>query len=288
MASTWTALSATVRGYWHEKTGQKNQDAVRFKKRHGVCGALIMAVSDGHGSAHSFRSDRGAALAVECALRVFEQFTARHGHNAPLRLVRHQMRAKWRHLLLASWKNAVRADVMANPFSPVDFAAFPEPAPVTAPGKEWPFSAYLAYGATLLVTLLTNHYVIYAQLGDGDILTVAPDGTVSRPLERQHEFFAEQSASLCTHAAFEEFQVGVFPVRRNPPVMIMLSTDGYANCFSDDHGFFKVGSDLMAYARDRGTAFIASQLPDWLQESSRDGSGDDITVALAMRGIKTR
>ena len=67
------------------------------------------------------------------------------------------------------------------------------------------------------------------------------------------------------------------------PSTIMLSSDGYANCFGNDHGFFKVGSDLLAYAQERGTAFIAGQLPDWLRESSREGSGDDITVALAVR-----
>jgi hypothetical protein len=288
MASTWTALSASVRGNWHEKTGQKNQDAVRLKNRRGTSGALIMAVSDGHGSARSFRSDRGAALAVECALRVLERFTGRFGDDAPLSLVRNQMRTKWWRLLLDEWRNAVRADILAHPFSPVDFAAFPEPAPVTLPGKEWPFSAYLAYGATLLITVLTSRFIVHAQLGDGDILTIAPDGTVSRPLARQHKFFADQSASLCTHGAAREFQVSVLSARRNPPAMIMLSTDGYANCFGSDHGFFKVGSDLLAYARERGTAFIASQLSDWLRESSRDGSGDDITVALAIRGVKER
>jgi hypothetical protein len=283
MVSTWTAISATVRGNWHEKTGQKNQDAVRVKFRHGQTGMLVMAVSDGHGSARSFRSDRGSELAVDCTVRLIDRFTKRFGHDAPLSLVRNQMKAKWWRELLADWRRAVRDDILADPFSPLDFAAFPEPPPDTTPGKEWPFSAYLAYGATLLVTVVTRHYVIYAQLGDGDILTVFPDGTVSRPLGRHHEFFASQSASLCTHGAIHEFQVRVVSARRHPPAAIMLSSDGYANCFGNDHGFFKVGSDLLAYAQERGTAFIAGQLPDWLRESSREGSGDDITVALAVR-----
>jgi hypothetical protein len=281
-------MSATVRGNWHETNGQKNQDAVRLKNRAGHTGFLVMAVSDGHGSARSFRSDRGSALAVECTLRMVDRFAVRFGHDAPLSLVRNQMQTKWWRLLLADWRKAVRADVLANPFSPLDFAAFPEPAPDTNPAKEWPFSAYLAYGATLLVVVVTRHYVIYAQLGDGDILTVYPDGTVARPLARHHEFFANQSASLCTHGAIREFQVSVVPARRNPPAAIMLSSDGYANCFGNDHGFFKVGSDLLAYARERGTTFIASQLPGWLQESSREGSGDDITVALAVRKTRKR
>jgi hypothetical protein len=287
MASPWTALSATARGNWHEKTGQKNQDSVLLKKL--PYGGVMMALSDGHGSPRSFRSDRGSALAVECAVRSLEQFICRFGHNAPISLVRRQMETKWLRHLLSDWRNSVRTDIRANPFSPLDFAAFPEPAPVLKPGKELPFSAYLAYGATLLITVLTRHYTIFAQLGDGDILTVDAEGTVSRPLERLHPFFSEQSASLCTTGAIREFQVSVLPTRREPPAMIMLATDGYANCFGNDHGFFQVGSDLLSYTRERGTRFVASQLTDWLAESSRDGSGDDISVALAVRSsmVKT-
>ena len=62
----------------------------------------------------------------------------------------------------------------------------------------------------------------------------------------------------------------------------MLSTDGYANCFGHDDGFFKVGTDLLGYARERGRNFVATHLEAWLEQSSRDGSGDDITVALAL------
>ena len=281
MPSTWTTLSATARGTWHEETGQKNQDASCLKTLN--CGTVIMAVSDGHGGPRSFRSDRGATLAVECTVRRLQQFVQCFGPDAAVSLVRNQMRSKWWRLVLSDWRKAVRADIAAEPFSPLDFAAFPEPAPVLKPGHDWPFNAYLAYGATLLVTVLTRHYVIYAQLGDGDILTIAPDGKVTRPLERQHEFYADQSASLCTLGAIHEFQVAVHLARQNSPALIMLATDGYANCFGDDIGFFQVGSDLLDYERERGPAFLAEQLPDWLAESSREGSGDDITVALAAR-----
>jgi hypothetical protein len=63
----------------------------------------------------------------------------------------------------------------------------------------------------------------------------------------------------------------------------MLSSDGYANCFGHDEGFFKVGSDLLRYAKDRGSRFLASHLGAWLHDASRDGSGDDISVALGLR-----
>jgi hypothetical protein len=281
MASLWTALSASTRGNWHETTGQKNQDSVRVHP--GPFGSVLLAVSDGHGGPHSFRSDRGSALAVECGTRLLARFLLKLGPDVPLSCLRHQVKTAWTHQVVLAWRQAVRADVLAHPFSPVDFAAFPDPMPATPPGGDWPYSAFLAYGATLLVAAITRDHLICAQLGDGDILTVAGDGAVTRPLERHHAFYQEQSASLCTHGAAREFQVAVWPVRLHRPALLMLSSDGYANCFGDDEGFFKVGADLLAYAQRHGRAFLAHHLGAWLRESSRDGSGDDISVALALR-----
>ncbi len=281
MPLLWSALSASTRGNWHESIGQRNQDSVRV--RQGPYGSTLLAVSDGHGGAHSFRSDRGSLFAVECAARLLAKMLLRLGPDVPLSCLRHQMQKVWPEQVVNEWRHAVRAHVLAHPFSPVDFAPFPEPMPATPRKGEWAYSAYLAYGATLLVAALTRDHVILAQLGDGDILTVTHRGTVVRPLERHHDFYQEQSASLCTHGAPREFQVAVLPLRVHRPALVMLSSDGYANCFGNDEGFFKVGSDLLHYARDRGTRFLSQHLGAWLHDSSRDGSGDDISVALALR-----
>jgi serine/threonine protein phosphatase PrpC len=283
MSSIWTAISASVRGKWHEQSGQKNQDAVRLQNPRTAADALLIAVSDGHGSLRSFRSDRGSMLATECALRLLKNFTRRTGPGVPLSRIRRLAQERWPRELIAAWKSAVRADLDRNPFSPMDFAAFPESPPPIKPGAEPPPIAYLAYGATLVVAAVTRNYILYAQLGDGDILTVGGNGTVSRPLKRKHQFYANETASLCTTQALLEFQVRVDPMRAGAPALIMLSTDGYANCFGDDGGFFSVGADLLAYTRRHGSVFVGKNLSRWLYESSRDGSGDDITVGLAMR-----
>lgn len=283
MASTWTALGASVRGATHERNGVKNQDAVRLSNPSRAEDFLLLAVADGHGSMRSFRSDRGSALAAECALRVLRSLIRRLGPEVPLSVVRRHAVTSWPSALLSAWRSAVRADVEANPFSLLDFAAFPEPPPVCEPGQELPGSAYLAYGATLVAVAITRRYILYSQLGDGDILTLRSDGTVFRPLPRQHEFMAEQTQSLCSHHAHRVFQVRVEPRRAGGPAMIMLSTDGYANCFGTEEGFFKVGSDLLDYLRSRGIDFVGERIEEWLRESSRDGSGDDITVGLATR-----
>jgi hypothetical protein len=283
VTTRWTALTASVRGASHERTGQGNQDAVRLKNPSGANDLLLLAVADGHGSTRSFRSERGSALAAECALRELRRFVRRLGPDAPLSRVRNQAKTRWPRDLIHAWKSAVRAELAAHPFTPMDFAAFPEKAPVLTPGLDLPIGAYLAYGATLLAVAITPRYILYSQLGDGDILKVSTDGSVSRPLPRQHEFQAQQTMSLCSYDASLEFQVRVDPVRLDAPAVVMLSTDGYANSFGDDEGFFKVGADFLAYMQAEGTGFVRENLESWLRQSSQDGSGDDITVGLAVR-----
>jgi serine/threonine protein phosphatase PrpC len=281
-ALRWTALSASVRGASHEKTGQPNQDAVRSRNPGTGHEMLLMALADGHGSTRSFRSDKGSALAAETALRQLAKFVRRLGPDAPISKVRNQARTRLPKDLIAAWKAAVRADLAKNPFTFMDFAAYPEKPPVLKPGEDLPITAYLAYGATLLTMVVTSRYIIYTQLGDGDILTVRADGTVTRPLPRRHEYMSNQTVSLCSHHAHGEFQVQVDALRGGTaPALIMLSTDGYANCFGDDEAFFKVGADFLDYLRAEGPSFVRDKLADWLQQSSRDGSGDDITVGLA-------
>ncbi|MCE0522202.1 MAG: protein phosphatase 2C domain-containing protein [Methylacidiphilales bacterium] len=283
MSLRWTALSASVRGASHERGGVVNQDAVRLKNPTGADDALVLAVADGHGSARSFRSARGSALAAECAVRELRRFIRRLGPRAPLSQVRSQARIRWPKALLAAWKSAVRTDLVANPFSQIEFAAYPDSPPVVKRGEELPLTAYLAYGATLIAVAISPRYILYSQLGDGDILTVQADGTVSRPLPRQHEFMANQTVSLCSDHAPGEFQIRVDALRGAAPALVMLSTDGYANCFGNDEDFFQVGADLLTYLRSQGVDFVGEKLDHWLRQSSHDGSGDDITVGLAAR-----
>ncbi len=41
---------------------------------------------------------------------------------------------------------------------------------------------------------------------------------------------------------------------------------------------------MLTAIRDEGLAAVSRQLPAWLRATSAAGSGDDITVALAVRG----
>jgi serine/threonine protein phosphatase PrpC len=284
MPANWTALKASVRGAAHERDGRPNQDSAGLQRPDRRGQPLLLAVADGHGSARSFRSDRGSAFATTCALSSLGDFLRRHGPGTPLSRLRRQLAAHWPRMIVSRWRKMVFQDLLREPFTAFEFAPFPEAPPVAALGHELPFGAYLAYGATLVVTAVTSRHIFYAQLGDGDILLVHEDGRVSRPWPREHAFFATETISLCSPGAFRHFRCRVDPLRGGvAPALVLLSTDGYANCFSDDEGFFQVGADLLDYLREGGPSYVGEKLEPWLRESSHDGSGDDITVGLAVR-----
>ena len=70
------------------------------------------------------------------------------------------------------------------------------------------------------------------------------------------------------------------------PSLIMISTDGYSNSYTSDENFEKVLIDLSKIIFENpeglqsGIKNIKDNLESWLQETSKLGSGDDITVGL--------
>ena len=68
-----------------------------------------------------------------------------------------------------------------------------------------------------------------------------------------------------------------------PPALILAATDGYANSFRNEASFQQVARDLWAMVRDERLEPVQSNLENWLNEASRQGSGDDITVGVLCR-----
>lgn len=72
----WRAIGKSVQGASHVRANRPNQDAIRLVPESGRDLPLILAVSDGHGSAKCFRSDKGSACAVEAVTSVLQDFLA--------------------------------------------------------------------------------------------------------------------------------------------------------------------------------------------------------------------
>jgi hypothetical protein len=95
--------------------------------------------------------------------------------------------------------------------------------------------------------------------------------------------FANETTSLCMRDAWKAMRVECLAASDALPAILLLSTDGYANSFSQDADFLKVGFDLFQLGRSQGLDVISANLESWLVETSNGGSGDDITLAMICR-----
>ncbi len=265
----WQVAGRSVCGASHRRRGAGNQDALDLSRAGDT---VVVSVADGHGSAASFRSAAGAALAVECAGRLLRNFHEQWPDCPSAALAASSLPGE----LVAQWREAVIRHMADTPFTPSERKALsgdPEP--------HW-----RVYGSTVLGVLATPTYILYIQLGDGDILIVAEDGAAVRPWPRDPRLLGLETTSLCGAHAIDETQVMVQPHSGTSPALVLLSTDGYANSFREDHGFLRTGTDLLELVREDGIDGVEQNLEAWLNEASELGSGDEITVGLLCRAAE--
>ena len=265
----WQVVGQSVRGAAHERNGLPNQDAIYWLPTSSRGSPVVLTVADGHGSARYPRSHLGASIAVETAARLIHEFLVSQADVDNLSLIKHATEEWLPRTLVRNWADAVAEHLRTDPLSPAEVASLNVGA-----------SEEIAYGATLIAAAVTEQFAVYLQLGDGDILTVSEHGEVSRPLSRDERLFGNETTSLCAPEAWRDFRVNFQPLTQSRPALILLSTDGYPNSFRDEAGFFKVGSDILNMIRENGLANVQDNLAGWLSDSTRAGSGDDVTLGI--------
>jgi serine/threonine protein phosphatase PrpC len=264
----WRVLGHSVQGASHCRRGLPNQDALACWPGEAARCALI-ALADGHGSADCPRSAEGARLAVETALDVLRAWL---GEEDPAAAQDIALEASLLpEVLTDHWQNAVRQHLSLHPW-----AEPPEGSPFTA------------YGTTLLAAAVMPGQLLLLQIGDGDVLTVSEAGVVQRPLPRDGRLLANETTSLSSAEAANDFLVRVLDITYEVPALVMLSTDGYSNSFRDEEAFRQVGGDLLAMIRAEGLEAVAGSMAGWLREASEQGSGDDVTLGLMCRVDQAR
>lgn len=136
----------------------------------------------------------------------------------------------------------------------------------------------LCYGSTLLAAITTERLWVNFQLGDGDQVIVWPEGRVERVFLPDKMLLGGETTSLCQSNAWRYMQMRIFEVPL--PKFLMISTDGYVNSFRSESDYLKAASDYFTLFGGTGPNDIFAALPDWLESTSSEGSGDDITVGL--------
>ena len=263
----WLALTASQLGAAHQATGLPNQDAVAVRQvRPDV---LVAAVADGHGHRRHFRSARGSQLAVTVACEAAQELAARLDGFQTAAPIESEALGALVPAITGEWREAVREDVAADPFTSGEDASR---------GGDDPL---IAYGSTLLLAIAGRRWLLLVQIGDGDIMGIQPDGRPLLPVPRDPSLDGQLTTSLCGPGAEDEFRAAVVDTSTTPLLGVMLATDGYGNAQLADPWTDAVSADLAELINDRPPEWLAGQLPLWASRcASADGSADDTTIAL--------
>lgn len=136
-----------------------------------------------------------------------------------------------------------------------------------------------AYGTTVLGVLVGPESLHWVQLGDGAMVQIV-GGEATYLVPPPVEALGNLTPSLCDEDAKEKIRCGTSLIHSGHiPSAILLATDGVPNSYADSGGFFSFCQDL-AHRAEASPGFSAD-LPRWLQTISHEGSGDDVSVALA-------
>jgi len=261
--------AATVPGAVHLRNGRPNQDAVQWLPTGGEGERVVMAVSDGHGGAASPRSGLGSAFAVEITTDELWGLS----HPVTSEMVDAALGA-----IVDRWQQRVAEHLEQHPLTRGELEGDGvRPAGSTAVVAERPA---VAYGATLLFAVVSCYQLLLGQIGDGDVLVVGADGRTRRPLPLDARLVAHVTTSLS-----DDDPLGSARIRVLDPAdcrLVLLSTDGYANSFATDEAFLQVGNDVLRTVDEQGIDPVRDSLPSWLAETTEHGSGDDISVAIAV------
>lgn len=272
-ALPWQVHVASAIGAWHVRDGRPNEDAVghQLTRPPGGPALLVVAVADGHGDSRHFRSQRGAEMAVAAGISAVRDWSANiSGSPAGIKLSAHHGLVPG---IVARWDAAVAADLAEDQFTESERTLLADLA----------LSPPTAYGSTLLVGAFTEDYAVFAQIGDGNVVAVLPDGRPVSPVPQDSRLDGIRTTSLCQSDARASFRVGVIQLDAQPLFAALLATDGFGNAQAEDIWQPGVAADLVRFGLDHGHGWFASRVPDWAEQcASSDGSGDDSTIALVI------
>ena len=261
---TWQVLTESVRGATHHRNGLRNQDAVDHYQAEGGL-PLIVAVADGHGSARCTHSHLGAKFAVEAAID--SVLTVFDSPDLSLPQIR-TLAEKLPQTLTHCWHDKV--DSYLKKLGIEDCLRT----------KALTKNRYLPFGTTLLVACVLKDCILYWQIGDGDIVVIQADGMLITPIPNDARLLGNDTTSLCSKKPWQDFRYTFSPLVNVPPKAIFLITDGYKNSFKQVDGFYQALTDINEFISTDGADSVKQDLAGWLNETSQQGSGDDISLAV--------
>lgn len=268
----YRAFSRMERGHRHIKMGTVCQDYALASDAAPDCSVIVVA--DGHGGGDYFRSDRGAKFIVQAAMAGLMEFASQ---TAAVQL---RDAAERRKLLrglfsgiLKRWRESLEADMFDEPFSESQMEN------VSLRCREEYMAGKAverAYGTTLVAVLVTEHYWLGIQQGDGRCVAVRTDGSCEQPIPWDERCENNITTSVCDPNAVDEFR---YSFSERLPAAVFVATDGVDAAYTDMDGTYGFCQTLASIYLSDGRPGLEKAVSEYLPSLSRRGTGDDVSIA---------
>lgn len=236
----------------------------------------IVAVSDGHGDKNCFRSALGARFACEVAVSECRRFRQSTGHIEQIDECDFESLVESLESDIADrWREKALTDAEHHPFSEDELSGASEQA-----WESYKNGSHLekAYGCTLIIAMITESYWLAIQIGDGKCVAAYHDGAFVEPIPVDENCLGNRSTSLCNSNAKDSFRHYCGSVR---PLAVFVSSDGIEESF-DRAGLYNCLYTIAYWLVYDGTEIAKAKLDDLLPQISEGGSGDDVSLAVAV------
>ncbi|MGY6528524.1 MAG: PP2C family serine/threonine-protein phosphatase [Cyanobacterium sp.] len=192
----WRAIARSAVGVGHQKQNIPCQDFGAYSLI--APDVMVGAVSDGAGSAKF--SDRGAEIAVETSILLFQKYS-KDNYDERWEPTLERVKKIFEHILKHILKKIKQEAQNLN-------------------------CDYRELACTLLVFLATPHGMMAMQIGDGFIVARPYDGELQLLFNPDKGEYINETTFVTSSNAIEEMQVQVFDWK---PYFICASTDGLEN-----------------------------------------------------------
>lgn len=226
---------------------------------------VVAAVADGHGSEKCRFSDRGAEFAVNVFFEIIEEmyFSVKNIEQF-IQQLRQNDASKFMQVLHSRWSKKIK-----NSYSQLrkDYDDLKDEKKVDPE----------LYGTTLLGIVISPEFVFAIQLGDGDIVYVDNEGVkyvIDPPKFLGTETFSLSNKVPWNHAVMYFQRINYI---EKAPCMFILTSDGFSNSFLDNEQYYIACKDYFEITKTYGQDAVQKQLQEWLEQTSAEGCGDDIT-----------
>lgn len=247
-------IKKSIIGYKNLLKGFQSQDYIDYKEDEKY---IICSIADGHSTTFFKHSLDGAKFACKASIDILSENYNMDIEKLEKKLINYEIQKqidiKWRDLVSKHYKK-----IYPNVFK----------------------IEYIKYSTTLLSVLITDKFILYLKLGDGDIVIKNSQGYKS-VIETKDNLIVN---SLGRDGEYKNMIYKLEKIKEKEDINIALFTDGYSNAFKNKFDLFNSIEDtLQKYNKNIFSRFtLLSTYENYLSSISKNTTHDDISIMFIL------